>query len=182
MSDELSELLTTHMKITPETIEHDNLSVSLMTGLLKLYNDAPFSPIAPVEKGHVYFTSDSSILLDRLSWTLCNEGDGVLIGKPSYITDITGLCKAKRIYVGFKDIDPFSLEAVKLFEDELLQSNKKGVNIRMLILSQPNNSHGQYISYLKILTIDVTCVRRLSRTCKCARNIKYTLYQTKRTL
>ena len=180
MSEELSELLTMHMNITPEAIEHHNLSVNLMTGLLKLYNDSPFSPVIPVEKGHVYFTSDSSILLDRLSSTLCDEGEGVLIGKPSYATGITGLCKAIRVHVGFQDIDPFSLEAVKLFEDELLQSNRNGINIRMLILSQPNNNRGQYISYLKALTTDVTRVRHLSRTCNCARNIKYTSSQTKR--
>src|SRR5271167_5164112 len=60
MVKELSEFLTMRMTITPENFECDSSDPALTTGLLKLYNNAPFNPVIPVEKTQVLFEAGYS--------------------------------------------------------------------------------------------------------------------------
>jgi hypothetical protein len=151
MSKELSEFLSIYMKITPDVFERVSPSPALITGLLNLYNNPPFNPAVPVEGKHLYFTADSAQLMEQLFWTFCDEGEGVLIRGPSCAdntADIAARCKIKPIYVCLKDVDPFSLEAVRRYEQELIRSGRNGVTASVLILSQPHNFPGQYTPLL----------------------------------
>lgn len=180
MSEELSEIVSMHMKITPDIFDQVSTSRTLTTRLLKLYNGAPFNPNISVEKNHIYFTAGCSILLEQLLSALCNEGEGILIGRPSYFTDIFGRCKTDPIYISFKDVDLCSLEAVQRFEEKL-ESNRNGVNVRMMILPQPYNVAGKYNLHLKNLTVGATLAIPLLNTYVFARNIKFTFCQSRRT-
>ena len=44
--------------------------------------------------------------------------------------------------VSFGDVDPFGLEAVDRYEEELVRSNRAGVRVRALMLCSPHNPLG----------------------------------------
>jgi aspartate/methionine/tyrosine aminotransferase len=149
LSTELSDFLSTNIKITPNLFGYGGCSgpPSLIPGLLNLYNNPPFNPAVPVTKEHIYFTAGCTALLDQMFWTLCDEGDGVLIGKPSYggfITDMTARSKLVPIHVSLKGLDPFSKDAVTRYEDEYLSAQKRGINVKVLVVCNPHNPLGQY--------------------------------------
>jgi aspartate/methionine/tyrosine aminotransferase len=150
MANELSRFLSQNMKLTTDLFGYGGACPglpSITTGLLKLYNSEPFYPVLKVLKEHLYVTGGCAALLDQLFWTLCNEGEGVLIGKPAYggfAADMEGRAKLRPIYVSLKGLDPFSVEAVGRYEEELLKSEKSGIKVRMLILNTPHNPLGQY--------------------------------------
>jgi aspartate/methionine/tyrosine aminotransferase len=150
MSQELSEFLSKHMEITPNLFGYGASCPGLpdlTTGLVKLYNSSTFNPVVPVEAEHIYFTSGCTTLLDQCFWTLADQGEGVLIGRPSYggfAADMTTRSKLKPVHVSLKGINPFSKEVVKHYEQELLRSERQGIKVRMLILCQPHNPLGQY--------------------------------------
>lgn len=154
MSNELSDFLSAKMKITPKVFGYAASSPGppeLRAGLVRLYNSSAFDPAIPVEEEHLYFTSGCTTLLDQCFWTLCDEGDGVLIGRPSYggfAADMTARSKLKPIHVSLKGVNPFSTNAVYYYEQELLRAEQRGIKVRMLILCQPHNPLGQYSSLL----------------------------------
>ena len=94
------------------------------------------------------FTAGCTVLLDNLFWSLCNEGDGVLLGKPLYggfVGDMETRAKVKLVEVSLKDYDPFSKESVVRYEEELQKAEKEGVKVRALVLCTPHNPLGQYV-------------------------------------
>jgi len=150
MASDLARFLSTNMTITTNLFGYGSSCPglpSLVDGIVKLYNDDDFNPVVPVRKEHVYFTAGCTALLDQFFWTLCDEGDGVLIGKPSYggfVTDMTARCKLRPIHVSFNGLDPFSIDAVQRYEEELVAAQEKGVKVRVLVLCTPHNPLGQY--------------------------------------
>jgi 1-aminocyclopropane-1-carboxylate synthase len=187
MANELSEFLSKNMKITPQLFSYGGACPglpSITTGLLKLYNSEPFCPLLPVKKQHLYVTAGCAALLDQLFWVLCNEGEGVLLGKPTYggfAADMTARAKLRPIAVSLKGMDPFSVEAVDRYEEELLRSEQNGVKVRMLVLNTPHNPLGQYLRISFLAYLDVTLQRRWSPLCVFAKNIKFTSCQMRST-
>lgn len=43
-----------------------------------------FHPVAGVKPGEIIVSSGVCGIVDQLAWVTCNEGDGVLIGRPVY--------------------------------------------------------------------------------------------------
>ena len=126
-------------------------TTSLRSGLCKLYNSALFNPVLEVKPEHLYFTSGCTALLDQLFWTLCDEGDGVLIGMPMYggfVSDMTTRAKCTLVAVSLKGYEVFSKDAVKRYEEEFLKAKEKGITVRVLVLCTPHNPLGQYDSNL----------------------------------
>ena len=150
MYSELAKFLNNNMTITEDLFGYGANSPgvsSLMDGLLRLYNSETFSPVVRVEPKHVALTSGASGLLDSLFWSLCDEGDGVLIGKPQYggfANDMSIKAKCKLVAVSLKGIDPFSKDALSRFEEELLKAKNEGTKVRALVLCTPHNPLGQY--------------------------------------
>jgi DNA-binding transcriptional MocR family regulator len=109
MGRELADFLSSNMEITPRLFGYGGSCPGLpavMNGLVKLYNSKTFRPMVPVTSDHIYMTGGCTALLDQFFWTLCDEGEGVLIGKPSYggfVTDMTARCKLNPIHVSLKD-------------------------------------------------------------------------------
>lgn len=149
MSTELAEFLSKNMKITPNHFGYGGSCPgfpSLTKGVLKLYNSEAFNPVVPVSKDHIYLTAGCTTLLDQFFWTLCDEGEGVLIGKPSYggfVTDMTARSKLTPIHVSLQGVDPFSIAAVQRYEEELLIAEASGIKVRVLLISTPHNPLGQ---------------------------------------
>jgi aspartate/methionine/tyrosine aminotransferase len=111
-----------------------------------LYNAKPFNPVVPVVPEHIYTSAGCTALLDQIFWSLLDEGDGVLIGKPMYggfIVDMKARCKVTPVVVSLKNYDAFSIEAVARYEEELLKAKENGVTVRLLVLCTPHNPLGQ---------------------------------------
>jgi 1-aminocyclopropane-1-carboxylate synthase len=144
MYNELATFLDRNMKITRVP--------SLFQGLLRLYNSAPFNPAIPVEQKHLAIAAGCTAILDNLFWSLCDNGDGVLIGKPLYggfANDLEIRSKVKLVAVSLKDYDPFEKKAVSRYEEELLNAKKKGIKVRALVLCTPHNPLGQYTTVIQ---------------------------------
>ncbi|KAK6354060.1 hypothetical protein TWF730_008478 [Orbilia blumenaviensis] len=142
----------------------------LKTNLATFVNDY-FHPVKEVAANQIIISTGVGGSIDQISWGLCNEGDGILVGKPVYSGFIQGMekpqenewlwflidCRANAAPVSFGDINPFSVEALQCYERELVDFNQRnpGVQIRALLLANPHNPLGKcyprevLIEYLK---------------------------------
>jgi hypothetical protein len=87
MDTELAEFLSTNLKIKPQMFGYsgaDDGPPSLVPGLISLYNSDPFNPVVPVQAKHLHLAGGCTALLDQCFWSLLDEGEGVLIGRPLY--------------------------------------------------------------------------------------------------
>ena len=150
MYPELAEFLEENMHITPNLLGYGGVipgPPGLMNGLLHFINAPPFDPVITVEEKHIYFTAGCTALLDQIFWTLCDEGEGVLISMPMYggfANDMQMRGKCKLLQVSLKGYDVFSKEAIVRYEEELLAAEKKGIKTRVLLICTPHNPLGQY--------------------------------------
>ncbi|KAM0272615.1 hypothetical protein ACHAQH_008606 [Verticillium albo-atrum] len=108
-----------------------------------------FNPVSPVLKKHVSITSGVGPALELSSFSLCDPGDGVLLGRPYYGTfpsDMGARAGAQIVPVSFGGIDPFGEEAIASYEQALLDAKEKGINTKALILCNPHNPLGRCYS------------------------------------
>jgi bifunctional pyridoxal-dependent enzyme with beta-cystathionase and maltose regulon repressor activities len=119
-----------------------------------------------IDKEHIVTTPGVYLAMEQILWVVANPGDGILVGKPYYGGFIQGftkgrskytfstlldqkpefngsLCRVKIVGVEFKDIDPFSIEAVKVYRDAFERSNEDGTPITAILLCNPNNPLGR---------------------------------------
>ncbi|RPB22583.1 PLP-dependent transferase [Terfezia boudieri ATCC MYA-4762] len=106
-----------------------------------------FHPVMEINPGEIIVSSGVSGILDQLAWATCNEGDGVLIGKPVYsgfTFDLASRSKVHDVAVSFGDIDPFSAKALQCYKEQLEAFNRKGEGkIKAVILTNPHNPFGK---------------------------------------
>lgn len=151
MYNDLASFLDKNIEITSSHLGYSAVAPGLpelKQGLLRLYNSDTFSPIIPVKEEDMYFTAGCTAVLDQLFWCLCDEGEGVLIGMPMYggfANDLKTRSKAVLVPVSCKGYDPFGVEAVPRYEEELLKAEEKGIKVRVLVLCTPHNPLGQYL-------------------------------------
>lgn len=166
MYSELAEFLDSNMRISPDLLGYSAVMPglpSLRSGLCKLYNSTLFDPVLEVKPEHLYFTSGCSALLDQLFWTLCDEGEGVLIGMPMYggfVNDMRIRAKCKLVPVSLRGYDAFSKDAVRRYEEEFLKAKEEGITVRVLVLCTPHNPLGQYDSTLWRQGLTCRCYSR----------------------
>jgi len=154
MYPELSQFLEENMHITPNLLGYEGVihgPPGFKKGVLNFINAHPFDPVLPVEEKHVYFTAGCTALLDQVFWTLCDEGDGVLISMPMYggfANDMQVRGKCKLLQVNLKGYDVFSKEAIVRYEEDMLTAAKNGIKTKVLVLCTPHNPLGQYRLFL----------------------------------
>ncbi|EEY21820.1 1-aminocyclopropane-1-carboxylate synthase [Verticillium alfalfae VaMs.102] len=90
-----------------------------------------FRPVNQVLKKHVSITSGVGPALELSSFSLCDPGDGILLGRPYYGTF--------PIAVSFGEVDPLSEEAIPFYEQALLDAKERGITTKALILCNPHN-------------------------------------------
>jgi aspartate/methionine/tyrosine aminotransferase len=150
MNADLAAFLSENMEFKSNMFGYGSVSPgppALRPGLVKLYNSETFNPAVPVKAEHLYFSAGCSALLDQMFWTLCDEGEGVLLGRPMYggfANDMKARSKVNLVDVSLKGYDAFSVEAVSRYEEELIKAEKNGIKVRMLVLCTPHNPLGQY--------------------------------------
>ncbi|EGX50052.1 hypothetical protein AOL_s00076g403 [Orbilia oligospora ATCC 24927] len=134
-------------------------SYRLKSNLTNFINNY-FNPIIDVQPREIIVSSGVSGTLDQLIWTLCNEGDGILVGKPVYsgfIKDFYARSRANAVPVSFGAIDPFSIQALQCYEQELVKFNNEHTHARIqaVLLANPHNPLGRcypretLVEYLK---------------------------------
>ncbi|TVY19878.1 putative aminotransferase tcpI [Lachnellula arida] len=105
-----------------------------------------FSPFNPITAENVTFTAGVTGLNEMITLSLVDEGEGILLGRPIYGAfrgDMTTRTKSKLVYASFGKTDQFSTEAVKRYEEALLQAQKDGTTIKALVLCNPHNPLGR---------------------------------------
>lgn len=106
-----------------------------------------FRPVKSVQKEDLLILSGVTSVVDNLAWSICNEGEGIIIPKPFYKgfqVDIPTRARAVIVpahfqtsgdYRGFDDIfDPkFNIKAL---ETALKDANDKGIKVRAFLLTK----------------------------------------------
>ncbi|KAL7809653.1 pyridoxal phosphate-dependent transferase [Trichoderma aethiopicum] len=102
--------------------------------------------ITPIKTEHVAVVSGCTAAVEHLSWTLADQGDLILLGRPYYGAfpwDATIRTGAKLAYVDFKDDDPLGNNCVKSYEDRILEAHANGEKVTALLLCHPHNPLGR---------------------------------------
>ena len=113
--------------------------------IAKSVNDR-FRPVERLGYTSVTVRNGASAILDCLAWCICDEGDGILIGRPFYVgfvSDFTNRATVDLVTVAFGDVDPVSLAAVESYEKAMEEARRRGKRVKALILCSPHNPLGR---------------------------------------
>lgn len=144
---EITDHLNANLHVTQRMLTYGDGSVgsnalrSNLAGFLTKH----FHPQTTIQMEHVAILNGVSAIIDDVCFCLCDEGEGVLLGRPLYvgfISDFKNHARVKPVLVAFGDIDPLSLEAVDCYEKAFLESRAQGVPVRALVLCHPHNPLG----------------------------------------
>ncbi|EEU36371.1 uncharacterized protein NECHADRAFT_97406 [Fusarium vanettenii 77-13-4] len=105
-----------------------------------------FNPHEPVTKNQLVITSGVGQAVETTGFSICDKGDGILLGRPYYGNfpiDLGCRVEAKIIGVSFKKTDPFSLEAIEVYEKALVDAQAQGIRVKALLLCNPHNPLGR---------------------------------------
>ncbi|KAL6819929.1 pyridoxal phosphate-dependent transferase [Trichoderma camerunense] len=152
MHDEIASHINSHLSITKRSLTYGDGSVGsdqLRQSIASFMNNTAFRPRKPLELEQVTVLAGVSSVIDCLAFCLCESGEGILLGRPTYvgfISDMVNRAGVKPVLVDFerqpKATHPTSLEAVKCYEDALVQSIQNGTPVRALLLCHPHNPFG----------------------------------------
>lgn len=95
-----------------------------------------FHTTKAIEPSSVSILNGVSSVIDSLAWCICDEGDGILIGRPLYagfVSDLEKHAKITPICVEFGEDDALSVEAIAHYERAILDSARKGVPVKALL-------------------------------------------------
>ncbi|KAI5793414.1 pyridoxal phosphate-dependent transferase [Pyronema domesticum] len=111
-----------------------------------------FASLHPVKPEHIVVSSGLTSIAEMLAWTLCDEGDGILLGRPFYSAfpnDFYARSKVLTVPVSFGDVDQFSEDCVECYEKAIVDWNKqqeeqgKKGRIRAMMVVNPHNPLGR---------------------------------------
>ncbi|KAL8828018.1 MAG: hypothetical protein Q9191_002835 [Dirinaria sp. TL-2023a] len=114
--------------------------------LVANFLNAHFHPTTPLKMESVSILNGVSSVIDSLAWCICDEGDGVLIGRPLYVgfvTDLENRAKVTPVYVDFGQEDVLGIAAVARYEQAFRQAAHRGITVKALLLCSPHNPLGQ---------------------------------------
>ncbi|EGY23402.1 ACC synthase [Verticillium dahliae VdLs.17] len=133
---------TPHMLTYGDGTTGSNRLKSVMSAFLM----RQLGPTVALEADHITITNGCCSALEQLAWAIADPGEAFLLGKPyfrAFLTTLGGRMHVNTVPVSFADADPLGLEAVKKYEEALLEAREKGQNIRGLILCNPHNPLGR---------------------------------------
>ncbi|KPI45343.1 1-aminocyclopropane-1-carboxylate synthase-like protein 1 [Cyphellophora attinorum] len=116
--------------------------------------------VIPLEPEHVVVTNGVTSAIEHASWAFANPGDAFLLGQPYYGAFPNDICmrpNVKLIEVRFgHELDPMSKDAVRNYEQAILDAKTQGVAVKGLMLCNPHNPLGRcysqevLVEYLKL--------------------------------
>ncbi|KAK3216556.1 hypothetical protein GRF29_1g162585 [Pseudopithomyces chartarum] len=143
--------LAENLHASPHTLTYgDGFTGSkrLKTALCQFLNRY-FKPLKPLQPAHLFATPGVGNALECCAWSLFDQGDSVLIGRPywsafNYIFKIRAQVDVRE--VSFGTIDPFSLDAVWEYEKEFIRARKESKPVKAILLCSPHNPLGRCYS------------------------------------
>ncbi len=158
----------------PDLAYNNRLTTSqkLKEAIAHLYNTYPDGypdrgdwherkPRTPVEPEHIHIGSGAGNVLNTLAWSLCEKGDGVLLGLPLYngfLLDWSFKAEAEIVRVPLPMPEPLgsaaakegardwkSASTVELYEQALKEAEAKGIKTKVLLYCNPANPQGQIL-------------------------------------
>jgi aspartate/methionine/tyrosine aminotransferase len=118
-----------------------------------------FKPRIALQRSHIMVTNGVTSCIEHMSWACANPGEAFLLGQPYYGAFVGDIClrpEVDLIKVKFGDVDPLSMEAVRFYEQAVLDAKDKGVTVKGLMLCNPHNPLGRcyardvLLEYLKL--------------------------------
>ncbi|ROT35117.1 1-aminocyclopropane-1-carboxylate synthase C [Sodiomyces alkalinus F11] len=148
MHDEITQYMTKNISLNSHALTYgDSFSGSHgLKSAISAFITRHFSPLQPVLSRHIVITSGVGPAIDSCVFSLCDPGDGILLGRPYYgafPSDVSLRAKAQIIPVAFDDIDPFSLDAMPYYEKALSDARERGILTKAMILCNPHNPLGR---------------------------------------
>lgn len=128
-------------------------SPRLRKALASFFN-AEFGARKHVTAEEIVVMSGATSILDALTWSICNEGDGILIPQPLYTgyqIDLDQRARGELVAVPFQGVDGYeSLDDVftpdvfrRALERQLTLSKERGTRVTALLLTNPHNPLGR---------------------------------------
>ncbi|RFU26141.1 hypothetical protein B7463_g10197, partial [Scytalidium lignicola] len=148
---EIADYISSNFKIHPKALTYGDGSVGsneLRQNIANFMN-ATFRPKNLLILEHVTVLAGVSSVIDTLAFCVAEKGDGILLGRPTYvgfISDMVNRAEVKPVLVGFQaaDVDPTSLEVVKCYEEALIEANTNGTPVKALLFCNPHNPFGRF--------------------------------------
>jgi aspartate/methionine/tyrosine aminotransferase len=128
-------------------------STRLRRAVASFFNNE-FGARQPVNYEEILVMSGATSIIDALAWSICNEGDGILIPQPFYTgyqIDISQRARGEIIPVPFHGIEGYS-SLDDVFTPDVLQralarqlesAKEKGIRVAALLLTNPHNPLGR---------------------------------------
>ncbi|KAH6668473.1 acc synthase [Halenospora varia] len=151
MQDALVDYVNSHFKFDARQCTYNEGPIGtlrLRKAMASHLNDH-FSPIMPVTSEHVTFTAGIAGLNEMVAFSLTDHGQGILLGRPiygSFYDDLMTKSRCQLVYASLGDVDQFGVDAVKVYEEHILQAAKDGIKIRALLICNPHNPLGKCYS------------------------------------
>lgn len=117
----------------------------LREGLAKHFNRR-FRAFRQVDEADICITNGTTTTISMLGTALAEPGEGVLMSAPIYQAfpnDFSLQAGVKAVHVPFRDVDQFTPEGVRCYEEALLKARDEGMKVRMVLLCHPHNPLGR---------------------------------------
>ncbi|KAJ8128709.1 hypothetical protein O1611_g4920 [Lasiodiplodia mahajangana] len=157
MHDEITEYINTHTKV----LSQNHLTYSTgPRGSLRLrratanYISSEFNSRETITADNIFITPGVASAIDALTWSICNDGEGILVPRPFYNGfnfDTLNRSNAKLIGISYAHVegyhgidDLFNPDVNKVALETALQRAKDaGIAIKGLLISNPHNPLGR---------------------------------------
>ncbi|PVH81594.1 putative aminotransferase class I and II family protein [Cadophora sp. DSE1049] len=173
MHDEIANFLEKNLQVNPQkhlTYGTGPLgSLRLRTALSSFFTTY-FHSRSPISPSQILPYSSISALTDALAWSICNEGEGILIPRPLYTgfrVDIPQRSRAVIVPVSFAGIDGVGTGGLDdVFDAEVnerafgrawMKCEEDGVKVRAVLLTNPHNPLGKCYSASTLKAIANFC-------------------------
>ncbi|VUC22148.1 unnamed protein product [Clonostachys rosea] len=105
-----------------------------------------FTPSRPLDGSEIRVTGAATAMHEILGWAVGNPHDGILTSRPVYgrfKLDFGNKAGLKMVYADTTAENSFEIDVVSAFEKALAKSRAAGVEIRALLIVNPNNPIGR---------------------------------------
>ncbi|KAK4044056.1 putative aminotransferase [Parachaetomium inaequale] len=141
---------------------------------LASFLNSNFQPREPVRQEDILVLPGVTSVIDSLAWSICNEGEGIIVPQPFYMgfaVDIPTRARAVIVpalfqslegYKGFDDVFDPGMN-VKALEEALRGAEEKGTKVRAVLLTNPHNPLGR--CYASALETPAEAIKEIASFC-----------------
>ncbi|PMD40867.1 putative aspartate aminotransferase [Hyaloscypha variabilis F] len=105
-----------------------------------------FHPFSPIKAEDTITASGLTAIHAMLGYSLGDPGDAILVARPIYgrfELDFGNTAGLEIVYADVAGADPFEEEAVGAYEHALAEASSRGVNVKAVLIVNPNNPLGR---------------------------------------